>query len=513
MSASHGGGRRELPPFLSFLEQRLGTRIRQQEVVLGLELFEVDLSALKLRFSDRTPLILVKAIDLTTLGETAAAENVDEVLRARSLLERQPLIVVEGSSEVMRRYVKINQIPAAVLDAADEQEIMESRRSMGELLDRIVSQLSLVLLSPYEINKPVTGSRFFGRESEVRRLLYSGDTNFAVMGIRRIGKTSLLREAARRLQEHALENGSDEAARRIFFMDCSPLRTPDELMREVIRHYYPHDLMRLENRQFPLYFPDFLRRMARRYEGQLVLLLDEFDVLLSTDLNNEPLLHVLRTASNEGHCRFIIAGFRDLLEQSARLQSPLFNFAKSLRLKEFSREDAGKMILGPLGNLRIRVDRENDVVDRIFDETAGQPHLIQFYCSYIIDRLDQTDSRRLAPEDLLGIYDDEDFRAFVLNTFMDNTTRREKAIVFSLVLKQPGETEPFDLEEIEAALLAQHVDVVLDDLERACRNLELAGAITKQGRHYRFSIPIFPRMLARNYNVAHLLSKIRREGI
>lgn len=171
------------------------------------------------------------------------------------------------------------------------------------------------------------------------------------------------------------------------------------------------------------------------------------------------------------------------------------------------------MILGPLSNLRIRVDRENDVVDRIFDETVGQPHLIQFYCSYIIDRLDQTDSRRLAPEDLLGIYDDEDFRAFVLNTFMDNTTRREKVIVFSLVLKQPGETEPFDLEEIEAALLAQHIDVVLDDLERACRNRELAGALTKQGRHYRFSIPIFPRMLARNYNVAHLLSKIRREGI
>lgn len=513
MRGTPDGGRRELPPFLSFLEHRLGTRIRQHEVVLGLELFEVDLSALKLRFSDRTPLILVKAADLAVLGESAAAENVDEVLRARSLLERQPLIVVEGSGDEMRRYVKINQIPAAVLDAADEQEIMESRRSMAEMLDRIVSQMSLVLLSPYEINKPVTGSRFFGRESEVRRLLYSGDTNFAVMGIRRIGKTSLLREAARRLQEHALQDGSDEAARRIFFMDCSPLRTPDELMREVIRHYYPHDLMRLENRQFPLYFPDFLRRMARRYEGQLVLLLDEFDVLLSADLNNEPLLHVLRTASNEGHCRFIIAGFRDLLEQSARLQSPLFNFAKSLRLKEFSREEAGKMILGPLSNLRVRVDRENDVVDRIFDETAGQPHLIQFYCSYLVDRLDRTDSRRLTPEDLLGIYADEDFRAFVLNTFMDNTTRREKAIIFSLVLKQGGEAEPFDLEEIESALLAQQIDVLLDDLERACRNLELAGAISKQGRQYRFSIPIFPRMLARNYNVAHLLNKIRREGL
>jgi hypothetical protein len=296
-------------------------------------------------------------------------------------------------------------------------------------------------------------------------------------------------------------------------MDCSTLHTPDDLMREIVRHYYPPDLMRLENRRFPIFFPDFLRRMARRYQGQLVLLLDEFDALLNASLNNEPLLNVLRTASNEGHCRFIIAGFRDLLEQSTRLQSPLFNFARPLRLKEFSRADAGKMILGPLLNLRVRVERENEMVDRIFAETAGQPHLIQFYCSYLIDRLDQTGSRRLAPEDLLGIYDDETFRAFVLNTFMDNTTHREKAIVFSLVLKMGEAIEPFDLQDIETALLAQQIDILLDDLERACRNLELAGTFTKQGRNYRFSLPIFPAMLAKNFNVAHLLSKLRREGI
>lgn len=199
MSTSHGaGGRRELPPFLSFLEQRLGTRNRQQGVALGLELFEVDSSALKLRFFDRTPLILVKAIDLATLGETAAAENVDEVLRACSLLlERQPLIVVEGSSDEMRRYVKINQIPAAVLDAADEQEIMES-----VALDGGIARSHREPTEPgaaVALRDQQAGHRFalLRRESEVRRLLYSGDTNFAVMGIRRIGKTSLLREAWR----------------------------------------------------------------------------------------------------------------------------------------------------------------------------------------------------------------------------------------------------------------------------------------------------------------------------
>ncbi|MEZ4613924.1 MAG: hypothetical protein R2867_00215 [Caldilineaceae bacterium] len=74
--------------------------------------------------------------------------------------------------------------------------------------NRLSQQVSLSVLSPYETSKPVTGSRFFGREAEVRRII-SSDANFAIMGIRRIGKTSLLKEIGERYTIHAQESGDN----------------------------------------------------------------------------------------------------------------------------------------------------------------------------------------------------------------------------------------------------------------------------------------------------------------
>ena len=127
--------------------------------------------------------------------------------------------------------------------------------------------------------------------------------------------------------------------------------------------------------------------------------------------------------------------------------------------------------------------------------------------------MDHHNSRRLAPEDLLGVYEDEDFRAFVLNTFMDNTTPLEKGMVFALIVQADGVPEQFDQEDIERALLGQGISILFDEMERACRNLELAGIFVKQGWHYRFAIPLFPRILTQNHNVRYLLQRLKREGI
>jgi Cdc6-like AAA superfamily ATPase len=96
--------------------------------------------------------------------------------------------------------------------------ITTSRRPTGELLDRLGDQISISLLSPYRTG-PVTGSQFFGREMEIRRILGRESSNYAIVGIRRIGKTSLLRELARRLHENAHE----EAKNSIVYLDCSDL--------------------------------------------------------------------------------------------------------------------------------------------------------------------------------------------------------------------------------------------------------------------------------------------------
>ena len=294
---------------------------------------------------------------------------------------------MQGPGEELRGQLKRSLLNVLVLDQAAQTAVRDARRPSGELLDRLSAQIDLSLLTPYETSKPVTGSRFFGREFEIRRILQGADSNFAIMGIRRIGKTSLMREIERQLKEQAQERGDEDAGQRIIFMDCSAISSPAHFMQEVVRKLRPQELTRLSSKQFPIYFPDFLGRMAQRYGGPLVFFLDEFDKVLTWHDEDDSLLNALRASSNQGQSRYVVGGFREVMRAFSNLDSPLYNFARPVRLKEFSREQTAAMVLGPLEKLGVRFERPNDVVDRIFDETAGQPNLIQFYCSILVERL------------------------------------------------------------------------------------------------------------------------------
>jgi hypothetical protein len=512
MDGAKKSWRQEMPEFVQFLETALGRQIRLHEEVLGYHLYFTDLSDWKLRFSDRTPLIWVSEADLAAMSARELAQSLADVVKTRALAERNPIVLLQGPDQELRAYLKTSSLPLLLLDREAQAAIRESRRPTGELLDRLSSQLDLSLLAPYETSKPVTGSRFFGREFEVRRILQGSDSNFAIMGIRRIGKTSLMREIERRLREQAQEAGDAQATERILFMDCSALTAPAGFVQEVVRKLRPQELMRLSSKQFPIFFPDFLERMAQRYGGPIIFFLDEFDKVLTWHYNDDTLLNALRASSNQGHSRYIVGGFRDVMRAFSDLDSPLYNFARPVRLKEFSREQAAAMVLDPLEKLGVRFERRNDVVNRIFDETAGQPNLIQFYCSILVERMDRQGTRTMAPESLFEVYGNEDFRAFVLSTFMDNTTHLEKAIVFAVMAD--GETErPFSVQSIDAALEKRGLEVPLSDLDHACRNLELAGTFTSRGPHFRFATPVFPRMLGENYDVGYLFRKIQQEGI
>jgi AAA+ ATPase superfamily predicted ATPase len=512
MTATKRPWRQELPDFLQWLEATLGHRIQLHEEVLGYSLYLVDFSGWKLRFTDRTPVIWVGSDDLAVLGPRELAQSLTDVIRTRNLAERNPIVLLEGPGAPLRAQLRNPAQPFLLLDIEAQQAIRESRRPTGELLDRLSAQLELALLAPYETSKPVTGSRFFGREFEVRRILQANEGNFAIMGIRRIGKTSLMREIERQLRDDALERSDEDALQRLIFMDCSAIGSAADFIQEVVRKLRPQELTRLSSKQFPLFFPDFLERMARRFGGPLVFFLDEFDRLLAWYRNDVTLLNALRTSSNLGHSRYIIGGFREVMRAFSDLESPLYNFARPVRLKEFSREQTTAMVVDPLEALGVRFEQRNEIINRIYDETAGQPNLIQFYCSILVDRLDREHSRTVTPSDLFDVYSNEDFRAFVLSTFMDNTTHLEKAIVFAL-LSEHGAEDAFGVEEIDAVLQRSGLEAPLADLDHASRNLELAGTLTLRGRQYRFSTPVFPRMLAENYDVGYLFQKILREGV
>jgi len=153
------------------------------------------------------------------------------------------------------------------------------------------------------------------------------------------------------------------------------------------------------------------------------------------------------------------------------------------------------------------------VVSRIYDETAGQPNLIQYYCLILLRQLDFTGEREIGPETLFSVYEDEGFRAHLLTSFMQNTENRDKALVYALLAAFPDEPHMgFTQEVMDEALRKGGVTLLQDDIDEACNVLTLAGVIHRKGREYFFASPVFTKVLVRLMTWITCSAKLRRKG-
>jgi hypothetical protein len=494
------------PRLLKLLHEELGYTVREGKEILGYELFYVDLSAWKLRLTNRTPVIWIKTRDLDGEPSHHVMQSLEDVVRERNLSRQIVLVLLDGNRTPLMRY-KSNINNNLVLIGSEEQKnVVQSRRPSGELLDLISVQVPISSLSPYETRSPVTGSRFFGREHEINRILANPDTNHVILGIRRIGKTSLLRETERVLSER-------ESSLQVVYLECSDLLSTDDYIREVVRKLNPRELPRLSMQKYVFFFPNFLERMSKIHKSKLIFLLDEVDNLVVMQRGDWELFRMLRASSNKGACQYIIAGFREAMREQYLLDSPFYNFAQEIRLSEFTRQQARELIVVPMENLRVRIRKEEQVVSRIFEETAGQPNLIQYYCLILLRHLDQSGEREITPENLFDVYSDEGFTSHLLTSFMQNTENREKALVYALLLSsQDAGLAGFSQEDIDDILRSRNMLLKQKDIDEACSVLSLAGVIHRKGKEYYFASPVFTRVLQHAYDLNYLLRKVKEEG-
>ena len=496
----------EWPSMLRHFHEELGYTVRAGKPSMDYQLFYMDLSSWKLRLSSRTPVIWVQTKDLDGISSQHVMESLGDVLRERNLTRQIVLVIIDGNSFPLFRH-KTNLNYNLVLIGAEEQKnVLHSRRPTGELLDIISAQVPISYLSPYETRAPVTGSRFFGREHEISRILSNPDTNHAILGIRRIGKTSLLRETERILLEQ-------EAAARVVYLECSDLLSTDDYIREVVRKLNPRELPRLELQKYVFFFPNFLERMSKQFKSKIIFLLDEVDNLVIMQRGDWELFRMLRASSNKGACQYIIAGFREAMREQYMLDSPFYNFTQEIRLSEFTRQQARNLIVTPMENLRVRFKNEDEVISRIYEETAGHPNLIQYYCLILLRQLDQTGEREISPKSLIDVYADEGFTSHLLTSFMQNTENREKALIYALMMstKEAG-SKGFGQEEIDNVLRKGGISLPQKDIDEACNVLTLAGVIHRKGKEFYFTSPVFTKVLQQTYDLDYLFRKVKDEG-
>ena len=498
---------KDWPEVLRLLNNELEYHVKEIKSSMGYRIFNADLSAWKLRLSDRTPVIWVKKTDLENVSTHHVYESLSDVMRERKLTRQIVLVLIDGDDSK----IILNKSPLIynmVFIGEDRQkQILESRRPSGVLLDIISAQVPISYLSPYETRSPVTGSRFFGREQEIGRILANPDTNHAILGIRRIGKTSLLRESERLLKER-------ETGAQVIYLECSDMLSVDDYVREVVRKLNPRELPRIGMQKYVFFFPNFLERMSRANKAKIIFLLDEIDNLVIMQRGNWELFRMLRASSNKGACQYILAGFREAMREHYDIDSPFFNFAQEIRLNEFTLKQARSLIVTPMENLRVKIKSEEEVVSRIYEETAGHPNLIQYYCMILLRRLDETGQREIHPDSLLDVYADEGFSSQLLTSFMQNTKNREKVLVYSILqTAEEAGSRGFSLEEIDMALRKNSILLTQEALDDACNVLTLAGVIRRKGRVYYMTSPVFTKVLHQSYDLGYLVKKVKEEGI
>ena len=188
---------------------------------------------------------------------------------------------------------------------------------------------------------------------EIDKILTQTATNFAILGIRRIGKTSVLREVRRRL----LDQGEDPA--RFVWLDGSTLQSSEHFVQEIVRQLNIRELRRLEKSSVYLFFlPDFLKRMSKKYGGPVIVFLDEADQVWQWLQGEHGLLRDLRAATNAGFCRFLATGFGNLAHEIFNPSSPLLNSFEPLRLTPFMPRDTADVVVTPMGSLRVHIEKQ-----------------------------------------------------------------------------------------------------------------------------------------------------------
>lgn len=132
----------------------------------------------------------------------------------------------------------------------------------------------------------------------------------------------------------------------------------------------------------------------------------------------------------------------------------------------------------------------------------------------LLRRLDMTGEREINPESLIDVYSDEGFKGHLLTSFMQNTEKREKAIIYAVLLaNEDTPVRGFTHEFIDSALRRQAIAFSEQAIEDACDVLVLAGILHRKGKEYFLTSPVFTKVLKRTYDLGYLFRKLKEEGL
>jgi hypothetical protein len=489
----------QVTPLVDPLAQVLGLRQIGTRSLGGLHAMVVSAPALRLKIPPRFPLIFVEPpairpgiedtlVDLSQmldLGEFFALIIPFEAPEGTEANAQQLKTLLRGSPYAH---------DLIVLSHEDILALLSARELAARLVACILDQVDLTIVSPFVTKGPVPDRMFFGRDQEIKTITQAlPRTDFALVGNRKIGKTSLLQRIKRILE------GSET---------CVPIPLNFQAVRDdsTLFDTLAQEAGFAAASADPRAFSDFVAHLRQQRPGRMpVLLIDEVDDLLAFDAERGYTLSaVWRTLALDGACRFVFIGSRILARALRDAGSPFFNFPQEIRLGFLTPDKARAVVSGPMDDLGIELKPRKALLDTILDLSSCHPNLVQYICAQLIERISSRGERRIRIADLGRVAASGEFADYYLDTLWGQTEPLERAITIL------GDPAGFTMPDVEAALAGHGFETTRHAVKEALDMLTVYSVLTRKGRTYTFAPASFPRILRETQEVDYLLEETRR---
>ncbi|MBE9231072.1 ABC transporter substrate-binding protein [Cuspidothrix issatschenkoi LEGE 03284] len=303
--------------------------------------------------------------------------------------------------------------------------------------------------NPYIVGRPIDQQLLFGRGdvfSSISTHLQQQQQIIVCYGQRRIGKSSVLRNIPRKLQD------LNEFVFVRFSLDYYSQKPLSKILADLAQQVVSDLCLDKENIKLPVitdlesdsqvFLNEFLPQVYQLIENKnIVFLLDEFDVLLNND-HPELLRHfnksLTKIISTNNKLFFIL-----FIEQKS-INNPktkqIFKDVPAIEIGLLDENSTKDLIIKPAENI---LEYEEDAIKEIFNLSAGHPYLIQAICFSIFGRARENDNWTVNREDVESIINKVvELAGAGLAWFWDGFSIAEK-IVFSAIAESQETSENY----------------------------------------------------------------------
>lgn len=495
--------------FLGKFFSRLDLEINQH-TPLGKNFSIIDVKKLKLGILEEALCVVQDQPDLTE-GDISEIES-QAVEFAQQAPTKLTLFFHSQKSGEIAKLEQKKYLSLVTIGENDFKRILLSNRPAEISRKIILSKLSLQRISPYKIAGPAD-TTFYGRADIINKISGTTHTSFAIVGARKIGKSSLL---------HKIKNNPLPKTTYLYMdldYEFSNVKTYKTFVKSLQAEIEKAFNIKVDFGKFP--FGIDLTKLSKTIQKlsiggkRIIFIFDEIDGLLEFDKkNNYKLLRIFRTMSQQKHCQFIFSGFKQLYQRKREIDNPLYNFCEEIVLQPLDRKSAEDLITDPLKSIGIHYKNPEDR-ELILGYTACHPNLLQFFCKNLIEKIDQhtnvDDRRVIFRDDIEELYNTKYEDHIMDQVYMFSSLSAVSQLILIHLVKTREKGETFSENELKKELIFEAVNITKKELNQNLKSLVMRFILMDEGKEtYKLALSVFPEILLNRIDEDYIIS-LRKE--